>query len=76
MRLIVPIIKLKTEQCKSELRNKPFQSNINRLSKIYEVLTNRIEAYADEKKIKGLGPKDDGAPSHHLNDSMSAFERL
>jgi hypothetical protein len=44
MRLIVPIIKLKTSQCKSELRNNTFEANINRLSRIYDVLSKNIAA--------------------------------
>lgn len=44
MRLLVPIIKLKTEQCKSELRNMNFEAKINRLSKIHDVLSKNINA--------------------------------
>jgi hypothetical protein len=43
MRVIVPIVKLKTEQCKSELRNLNFEEKIARVDKIYRVLYNKME---------------------------------
>ena len=71
MRLIVPIIKLKTEQCKSELRNMSFEANINRLTKIHDVLSKNIEANKKAKEDEALMIN-----SQANGDAMSPFERV
>jgi hypothetical protein len=43
MRIIVPIIKLKAEQAKSEVRNVGFAERTAKLEKIYRILVSKME---------------------------------
>lgn len=43
MRIVVPIIKLKTEQFKQETVNLTFAEKFNRLEKVLRVLDDKIE---------------------------------
>jgi hypothetical protein len=52
MRIVVPIIKLKSEQFKIEALNLPFEEKVSKLRKILAVLENKL-------KDQGEGLKDD-----------------
>lgn len=75
MRIIVPIIKLKTEQCKSELRNMSFEAKISRLDKIHSVLTRKI----DENNFNLGADVQQESGGVHLDperDNMSPLEKV
>jgi hypothetical protein len=43
MRIIVPIIKLKTEQSKPDLRNMGYEQRLQKIEKIYEIFVKKMD---------------------------------
>lgn len=65
MRIIVPIIKLKAEQSKSELRNMTFDEKKAKTEKIYRILVNKMEQnHHDLSTLVASGELDSRAQDH------------
>ena len=71
MRIIVPIIKLKNEQSKSEIKNMGIQQKLAKVDKIYRVLNTKMDQNKFDLTSMDLDGVIDFAQYDHLGENPS-----